>query len=81
MATDMPLPSPLPLQCNQFGGQEPGSNASVKKFAQSSYGVTFPLFAKVDVNGGGGEGPGQVAGACACLPAPACLPVLPCAAR
>lgn len=45
----------LGFPCNQFGAQEPGSNTTIKKFAQSSYGVTFPLFAKVDVNGGGAD--------------------------
>lgn len=37
--------------CNQFGRQEPGSNASIAKGCVVNYGVTFPLFAKVDVNG------------------------------
>jgi len=37
--------------CNQFGGQEPGTEAEVKQFCETSFGVTFPLFAKVDVNG------------------------------
>uniref|UniRef100_A0A7R9VAW9 Glutathione peroxidase n=1 Tax=Chlamydomonas euryale TaxID=1486919 RepID=A0A7R9VAW9_9CHLO len=37
--------------CNQFGAQEPGSNAEIKRFAQSTYGATFPLFSKVNVNG------------------------------
>ncbi|KAG1678963.1 hypothetical protein FOA52_013026 [Chlamydomonas sp. UWO 241] len=37
--------------CNQFGGQEPGTNAEIKRFAQQSYGATFPLFSKVAVNG------------------------------
>ena len=41
----------LAFPCNQFGGQEPGSNAEVKEFATSTYGVTFPMFAKIDVNG------------------------------
>ncbi len=45
----------LGFPCNQFGAQEPGSNASIKQFAKSAYGVTFPLMAKVDVNGPGGE--------------------------
>jgi len=42
----------LAFPCNQFGGQEPGSNSEVKAFA-SKYGAKFPLFAKIDVNGGG----------------------------
>lgn len=37
--------------CNQFGQQEKGSNSDIKKFASTNYGVTFPLMAKVDVNG------------------------------
>ena len=43
----------LGLPCNQFGGQEPGTNADVKSFCSLSYGVTFPMFAKIDVNGAG----------------------------
>jgi glutathione peroxidase len=41
----------LGFPCNQFGAQEPGSNAEIKKFCSTSYQVTFPLFAKTDVNG------------------------------
>lgn len=41
----------LGFPCNQFGKQEPGSNKEIKQFAQDSYGVRFPLFSKVDVNG------------------------------
>ena len=37
--------------CNQFGAQEPGSEAQIAAFCQSSYDVTFPLSAKLDVNG------------------------------
>ena len=44
--------------CNQFGGQEPGSNQQIKKFAEKKYGITFPLFAKTDVNGPGWGGAG-----------------------
>jgi len=40
----------LAFPCNQFGGQEPGSNADIKKFAQS-VGAEFPMFAKINVNG------------------------------
>lgn len=40
----------LAFPCNQFGAQEPGSNAEVKKFAQSR-GAEYPLFSKIDVNG------------------------------
>ena len=41
----------LGFPCNQFGRQEPGSNEDVAKFCSRTYDVTFPLFAKVDVNG------------------------------
>ncbi len=41
----------LGIPCNQFGGQEPGSNKEIAEFCQKNYGVTFPLLAKVDVNG------------------------------
>ena len=37
--------------CNQFGEQEPGQNQDVESFCQLNYGVTFPLFSKVDVRG------------------------------
>lgn len=37
--------------CNQFMGQEPGSNEDIKKFAQEKYGASFQLFSKIDVNG------------------------------
>ena len=37
--------------CNQFGGQEPGSAEEIQTFCSSTYGVTFPMMAKVDVNG------------------------------
>jgi glutathione peroxidase len=37
--------------CNQFGGQEPGSNEQIKEFCSSKYQVTFPLFDKIEVNG------------------------------
>ena len=37
--------------CNQFGGQEPGSNEEIVEFCQKNYGVTFPLADKVDVKG------------------------------
>ncbi|NHN30494.1 glutathione peroxidase [Paenibacillus agricola] len=43
----------LGFPCNQFGGQEPGSNEEVDTFCQINYGVTFPLFEKVDVLGEG----------------------------
>jgi glutathione peroxidase len=41
----------LGFPCNQFGRQEPGSHKEIQKFCEDTYGVTFPLFAKVDVNG------------------------------
>lgn len=41
----------LGFPCNQFGGQEPGSEADIKSFCELNFGVTFPLFAKIDVNG------------------------------
>ena len=41
----------LGFPCNQFGAQEPGSEKDIAEFCKANYGVTFPLFAKVDVNG------------------------------
>jgi glutathione peroxidase len=43
----------LGFPCNQFGGQEPGSNEEIKQFCSSKFNVTFPLFDKIDVNGVG----------------------------
>jgi len=43
----------LGFPCNQFGGQEPGTEAEIAQFCALRYGVTFPLFAKVEVNGPG----------------------------
>ena len=40
------------VPCNQFGGQEPGTSAEIAEFCSASYGVTFPMTEKVDVNGG-----------------------------
>ncbi|HVA70195.1 MAG TPA: glutathione peroxidase [Acidimicrobiales bacterium] len=37
--------------CNQFSGQEPGSAEEIQTFCSTTYGVTFPLFEKIDVNG------------------------------
>jgi len=37
--------------CNQFGGQEPGTDAEIKEFCTSKYSVTFPMFDKLEVNG------------------------------
>jgi glutathione peroxidase len=41
----------LGFPCNQFGGQEPGTNAEIKNFCSSKFHVTFPLFDKIVVNG------------------------------
>lgn len=41
----------LGFPCNQFAEQEPGNNSEVKTFCQLNYGVTFPLFEKIDVRG------------------------------
>jgi glutathione peroxidase len=41
----------LGFPCNQFGSQEPGSEAEIGDFCEKNYGVSFPMFAKVDVNG------------------------------
>ncbi len=41
----------LAFPCNQFGAQEPGDAAEIANFCSTSYDVTFPVFAKVDVNG------------------------------
>ena len=41
----------LGFPCNQFGGQEPGTEGEIKTFCETKFGVTFPLFAKIDVNG------------------------------
>ena len=43
--------SVLGFPCNQFAGQEPGTNEEIKQFCSSKYNVTFPLFDKIDVNG------------------------------
>jgi len=37
--------------CNQFGGQEPGSEADIKAFCKTNYDVSFPMFSKIEVNG------------------------------
>ena len=39
--------------CNQFGGQEPGSAEEIAEFCSATYGVSFPMFEKIDVNGSG----------------------------
>ena len=43
----------LGFPCNQFGGQEPGSNATIKQFCSVTFQVTFPLYDKIEVNGAG----------------------------
>jgi glutathione peroxidase len=40
----------LGFPCNQFGGQEPGSDAEIQEFCTTAYSVTFPVFGKIDVN-------------------------------
>jgi glutathione peroxidase len=44
--------SVLGFPCNQFGGQEPGTAEEIREFCSTTYGVTFPMYEKVDVNGG-----------------------------
>ncbi|MDO6708699.1 glutathione peroxidase [Photobacterium sp. 1_MG-2023] len=41
----------LGFPCNQFGQQEPGNSGEISEFCEINYGVSFPMFAKVDVNG------------------------------
>jgi glutathione peroxidase len=41
----------LGFPCNQFGAQDPGSNEEIAQFCQLNYGVSFPMMAKIDVNG------------------------------
>lgn len=41
----------LGFPCNQFASQEPGTSEDIQEFCEANYGVTFPMFAKVDVNG------------------------------
>jgi glutathione peroxidase len=43
----------LGFPCDQFGHQEPGNEAEIRNFCSTSYDVTFPMFAKIDVNGEG----------------------------
>lgn len=43
----------LGFPCDQFGHQEPGSDDDIRSFCEVNYGVTFPLFAKIEVNGSG----------------------------
>jgi glutathione peroxidase len=43
----------LGFPCNQFGGQEPGTAEEISEFCTTEYGITFPLFGKIEVNGAG----------------------------
>lgn len=43
----------LGFPCNQFAGQEPGTEAEIQTFCSTTYGVTFPMFSKLEVNGDG----------------------------
>ena len=45
----------LGFPCNQFAGQDPGSNEEIGAFCQQNYGVTFPMMAKIEVNGDGAD--------------------------
>jgi glutathione peroxidase len=44
--------SVLGFPCNQFGGQEPGDASQIAQFCELNYAISFPMFAKIDVNGG-----------------------------
>lgn len=43
----------LAFPCNQFGAQEPGTDAEIREFATSKFDATFPMFSKIEVNGDG----------------------------
>jgi len=43
----------LGFPCNQFGSQDPGDDGEIEEFCQLNYGVSFPMFSKIDVNGRG----------------------------
>jgi len=45
----------LGFPCNQFGKQDPGSNEEIMEFCQLNYGVSFPMFGKIEVNGDGAD--------------------------
>jgi glutathione peroxidase len=45
----------LGIPCNQFAGQEPGSESEIEAFCRTQYGVDFPLFSKIEVNGDGAD--------------------------
>jgi glutathione peroxidase len=48
---ELPGLTVIGVPCNQFGGQEPGSSEEIAQFCSATYGVTFPMLEKVDVNG------------------------------
>ena len=48
---ELPGLTVIGVPCNQFGGQEPGSAEEIAQFCSATYGVTFPMLEKVDVNG------------------------------
>jgi len=43
--------SVVAFPCNQFGGQEPGTNEEIKAHVEEKYGITFDMMSKIDVNG------------------------------
>lgn len=45
----------LGFPCNQFGGQEPGSDQAIQEFCETRFAVKFPVFAKIEVNGAGAD--------------------------
>lgn len=45
----------LGFPCNQFGRQDPGSDEEIQEFCQTNYGVSFPMFSKIEVNGAGAD--------------------------
>jgi glutathione peroxidase len=47
--------SVLGFPCNQFGSQEPGDARQIEQFCAGNYAITFPMFAKIDVNGSGAD--------------------------
>src|SRR5258708_15876456 len=49
--------SVLGFPCNQFAGQEPGTDEEIQTFCSTTYGVTFPMFEKIEVNGPGRHPP------------------------
>ncbi len=48
---ELPGVTVIGVPCNQFGGQEPGSSEEIAEFCSATYGVTFPMLAKTEVNG------------------------------